>query len=301
MAADVVVIGGANIDIKAKAADVVLPGTSNPGTVSLTAGGVARNIAHNLARLGEKVALLAAIGSDTTSETLLNSSRAAGIDMSHVLRVQGSADSYVATLDGKGELVAAINAMPNVAKISTEYVDSKLRLLKTARLIVADCNLETATLRHLVGLCGARLLIDPVSVPKARRLVEAGQRFDIFALTPNRDQLAILTETSDIADGCRRLHARGIANVVVHLGAAGAAVSTAKGMTAVSVQNVATVTDVTGAGDAAMAGLVHGLLKGAAIEEAVRWGQAAASLVIASPLSTLKDLPAGGLRRMVAR
>ncbi|MFN0194315.1 MAG: PfkB family carbohydrate kinase, partial [Aestuariivirga sp.] len=51
--ADVVAIGGANIDIKAKALGNVLPGTSNPGTVSVSPGGVARNIAHNLAVLGE--------------------------------------------------------------------------------------------------------------------------------------------------------------------------------------------------------------------------------------------------------
>ncbi|NJM29976.1 MAG: carbohydrate kinase [Rhizobiales bacterium] len=228
--ADVVAIGGANIDIKAKAVGNVLPGTSNPGTVTVSPGGVARNIAHNLAVLGENVALLAAIGNDAASETLLAASRDAGIDMSHAMRVEGNADTYVATLDGKGELVAAINAMPNVARLDAAYLETKKGLLKKARYMIADCNLEAKVLRHLVQVFGAKLLIDPVSVPKVQRLLEAGQRFDVLALTPNRDQLAALTGTSDVAGGCRRLHARGVANVVVHLGANGALVSQSRGM-----------------------------------------------------------------------
>ncbi|NJM29977.1 MAG: hypothetical protein HC855_07615 [Rhizobiales bacterium] len=50
-----------------------------------------------------------------------------------------------------------------------------------------------------------------------------------------------------------------------------------------------------------MAGLVHGLLQGVSIDAAAVWGQAAAGLVVASSLSALKDLPPGGLRRMVSR
>jgi pseudouridine kinase len=298
--ADVVAIGGANIDIKAKASGEVLPGTSNPGTVTLSPGGVARNIAHNLAVLGEEVALLAAIGSDAASETLFAASEAAGVDMSHVTRTDGNADCYVATLDGNGELVAAINAMANVAKLDVEFVEAREGLLKEARFVVADCNLDSGTLRHLMRVCGEKLLIDPVSVPKAGRLLEADRRVNVLALTPNRDQLAALADTSDAADGCRRLHACGVVNVVVHLGASGALVSTGRGMEEVAARAIGQVVDVTGAGDAAVAGLVHGMLQGVPIQDAARWGQAAAGLVVASALSTLKDLPPGGLRRMVA-
>ena len=46
------VIGGANADIIATSFGVFVPNDSNPGSVRLTAGGVGRNIAHNLALLG---------------------------------------------------------------------------------------------------------------------------------------------------------------------------------------------------------------------------------------------------------
>ena len=56
------VIGGANIDITGKAAFKFIYGDSNPGTVRLSLGGVARNIAHNLTLLGDEVNLLTIFG-----------------------------------------------------------------------------------------------------------------------------------------------------------------------------------------------------------------------------------------------
>ena len=41
---DIIVIGGTNVDIKAKTTRPHIAATSNPGTVSVTPGGVARNV-----------------------------------------------------------------------------------------------------------------------------------------------------------------------------------------------------------------------------------------------------------------
>ena len=61
-AAHIVCIGGANIDRKLRSEQVLQMGTSNPATLSETPGGVARNVAENLARLGASVQLLTAVG-----------------------------------------------------------------------------------------------------------------------------------------------------------------------------------------------------------------------------------------------
>ena len=61
---EVIVIGGANVDIKGRSRAAVMPGTSNPGEVIVSPGGVGRNIAENLARLDVSTALLAMTGDD---------------------------------------------------------------------------------------------------------------------------------------------------------------------------------------------------------------------------------------------
>ena len=83
---DIIVIGGANIDIKARAGGKYIAGTSNPGSVSFTPGGVARNIAHNLGSLGVNVALISAFGKDAAGEIAIAATKAAGVDLSLCLR-----------------------------------------------------------------------------------------------------------------------------------------------------------------------------------------------------------------------
>ena len=73
-AAPIAVIGGANIDISAKhSAPVAVAGDSQRGKISVSAGGVARNIAENLARLGSAVQLITGLGDDWFSALVRDS------------------------------------------------------------------------------------------------------------------------------------------------------------------------------------------------------------------------------------
>jgi pseudouridine kinase len=61
---------------------------------------------------------------------------------------------------------------------------------------------------------------------------------------------------------------------------------------------VAEVADVTGAGDAAVAGLVCGLLKGFSLERSARLGQYAAAFKLSSAQSVASGLNRDSLRRL---
>lgn len=65
-----IVIGGAVMDLVASSAQgmPLLPRTSNPGQLQLSAGGVGRNIAEGLTRLGSPPLFLSAIGDDALGE-----------------------------------------------------------------------------------------------------------------------------------------------------------------------------------------------------------------------------------------
>ena len=68
-----VVVGGAVTDLVASAAQgrPLLPRTSSPGQLVLSAGGVGRNIAEGLARLGEPPLFLSAVGDDALGDRWL--------------------------------------------------------------------------------------------------------------------------------------------------------------------------------------------------------------------------------------
>lgn len=61
---EVYVIGGANIDIIGKCNQALIPYDSNIGHVTQSFGGVGRNIAENIARLGFSTHFISALGND---------------------------------------------------------------------------------------------------------------------------------------------------------------------------------------------------------------------------------------------
>ena len=296
---DIIVIGGANIDIKARAGGKYIAGTSNPGTVSFTPGGVARNIAHNLGSLGVNVALISAIGNDPAGEIALAATKAAGVDLSLCLRGEAATGSYVAVLDEKGELVSAVNDMRILESLKPESVKPHRAELDAAKFIVVDCNTRPDLLDYLALNFSEKLIVEPVSVSKSQKLLTLLDKHEVFLATPNRDQLKALTEIDDMDQACQDLHERGLRNLVVHLGPEGALLSSGKGMKNIHGANHPQVRDVTGAGDAAVAGLVYGLFKGYDISRAAQFGQAAASLVLNSTASTAVGLTETALQNSV--
>ncbi|MBL8790369.1 MAG: carbohydrate kinase family protein [Rhizobiales bacterium] len=285
--ADIAVIGGANIDIKAKVNAPNRLGTSNPGIVTTTAGGVGRNIAHNLARLGADVALISVVGHDVHGDAVLAETRRAGVDVSRVVRSEISTGSYVALLDHDGELISALSDMRCADLLTPEAILAQEAVIGEARLVVADCNLPQESLNLLVEIAGGKLVIEPVSVPKSRKLIEALKTGPVYLASPNFDQIEQMTGTRDIENAFRFLHGKGLTNVVIHAGPEGAFVSDGRDIEHVEAHPPQRIVDVTGAGDAAVAGLVYGLLHDEPLAVAAARGQSLAGRVIASAFSTL--------------
>ncbi len=275
----VVVVGGANVDVKARTANALVTGTSNPGTVVRTPGGVGRNVAENLARLGSRVALVSTVGSDPDGDWLLEETAAAGVDVSPVLR-GGRTGRYVAVLDADGELVVGVSDMVATDALGPEVLDHGL--LRSADLVVVDGNLPATTVDAVLAL-GVRVVIDPVSVAKAQRIspLLSGIR-PVYAITPNEDELAALGSVE-------QLHARGVEVVWVRRGAAGSRLSTADGVVELKAP-AATPVDVTGAGDAMLAAFCHRLMAGASLADAAAYGHEAAALTVTSPHTVVPDL-----------
>jgi len=279
----VLVVGGANVDVKARATDRLVPLTSSPGTVLRSPGGVGRNVAENLARLGSRVELVTAVGADVDGAWLLSETGAAGVGVSHAVRVGSSTGAYVAVLDADGELVAGVADMAAVDALTPDLVPAGL--VARAALVVVDGNLPVRTVTHVLDAAaavGVRVILDPVSVPKSKRIAALVR--NVFAVTPNEDELAVLGSVPE-------LHERGVEVVWVRRGPAGSLLSTRSGEVELPAPKVTPV-DVTGAGDAMLAAFCHRLLAGHSLADAAAYGHEAAALTVASPHTVRPDLRA---------
>jgi pseudouridine kinase len=259
----------------------------------LSVGGVGRNIAENLARLGIATSLLTVLGDDSNAGMIRSTCIEANVDLSLSLVGPAATGTYLAVLDIDGELVSAVNDMRSIEWLSVAHLERRISSLAEAKMIVTDCNLDAACLEWLCDFTDRkriRLLIEPVSVPKAKKLLTFRRSAPVFAITPNCQQLEALTDETDEISALQRLHALGFANVVLHRGRRGAIASTGSERSEISAFPVNHVEDVTGAGDAAVAGLVCGLLSGMGLADAARLGQAAASMKLSSRMSVASML-----------
>jgi pseudouridine kinase len=290
----VTVLGGSNIDITAMpASGSIVAGTSNPGRILTAAGGVGRNIAANLGRLGVPVALLSAVDGGPLGDAVLQETRNAGVDVTGVLRgAPGETGMYVAVHDETGDLSVAVSDMGVAARCDRSHVEDHRSLIERSLYLVIDANVPidaASAAIEIAASAGVPVIAEPVSVAKAHILSRIEAR--IFAATPNRLEAAVVCSGSLTFD--HLIVTRGVMGVAWLPADAGSAELIA----VPPVENAQT----SGAGDAFVAGLVALLTEGEPVRRAITAGIAAARLSLERPETTSAHISRALLDKEIMR
>lgn len=288
----VVCIGGAAIDRKYRALATIRPGTSNPVVSERSFGGVARNVAENIARLGAQAFLISIVGDDDNGRALLGNLKHLGVDTRSVVISDADATAeYVAVLQPDGELAVGLANMAIFDGITPALLRRMESDLGSA-WIFADCNLPFETLHELVDLARQQelmLAVDAVSTPKVKRLPRDLRGVGVFFL--NLDEARTYLDHPEVSPeaAAEALLACGAERIVLTLGDQGLVVADRSGTARIGAIK-ADIVDATGAGDALIAATLIAMLKGASLAEAARLGSVAAALTVESPVSVRPDL-----------
>jgi pseudouridine kinase len=283
----VLVIGAAGADIVGLLKGDLHPGTSSPAEIRSYFGGVARNVAENLARLGQPAELLTAVGDDPTGELLLQEVASAGVGISAVIRSsEFRTGSYLAVVNSNGELQFALDDMRATSALSSEYLHEKESLFKQASMLFLDANLSKDTLRTAFSLARRYHLpvcADPTSKPLAPRLLPYLPR--LYMTIPNITEASILcgqtysARPSQAIEAAKYLVSQGVRIAIVTLAEFGVCYATSE--TSGHIPAIRTeIVDPTGAGDALTAAVIFALLNDISLDDAVRLGVSAASFTL---------------------
>ena len=297
--------GAANIDRQARAHRTVRLGTSNPVTIRTSLGGVARNVAETLARLGLPVGLVTRLGRDPSADRILRAMAALGLDLSLASRSETSGTaSYTAVLEPEGEMAVAIADMGIYDEMGPAVLAPALSSAVPAAAWFADANLPAEGLAAILNHPGrpGLVAVDAVSSPKSEKLRGLLDRIDLLCV--NRDEAEAITGHTVTDDDAawaalRRLRDAGVGRVVLNRGGAGALVADDVGEHEIPACP-ARIIDVTGAGDAAMAGTLYGLVTGLPLLDAARLGRAASALALEAPTAVPDTLTADALHSRAA-
>jgi pseudouridine kinase len=292
----VVVLGAASVDIKGKATEALLTATSNPGEIHTSVGGVARNVAENLGRLGVETILLSAVGDDDRASLILERTGRGSVSVDRVLTSPDRrSGAYLAVLDSEGGLSISIDDMGIIDQVNAQYIRANRDLFKEADMVFVDANLSPQAIKVVMSIAKrakAPVCVDPVSVALAPRLSKYLP--GCCVITANASEAEVLTGTpagnrSQALEAARMILGMGVEIAIVTMAERGLVYASSEGRGHIPAIPC-DVVDLTGAGAALTAGVIFGLVNDMPIDEAVRLGVSAAAITLQSSESVCQDL-----------
>lgn len=294
----VLVIGASSLDVVGRLQGVLQMSTSNPALIRTSFGGVARNVAENLARLGQPACLLSVIGKDRQGEDVLAYTRNAGVDVSAIYATDKYPTGfYMGVLDEHGTRQFAFDDMRCLDELTEAYLVYNEFLFEKSGMIFLDANLPENALKKTFSLAHkykVPVCADPTSGTLAARLKPYLRHIKL--IVPNNIEAGILTGTHFEADNrdaaldaARALVNQGVEMAFVTLAEYGLCYATSE--TNGHIPAIYTpVGDPTGAGDALTAAVIYAIMNQIEIDDAARLGVSAATLALRYPGTVYPEL-----------
>ena len=259
----------------------------------MAAGGKGANQAVASARLGGQVTFIARVGADMFGKQAIQNFKEEGLDIEHVVE-DGTSPTGVALIfvDREGENSIAVAPGAN-NKVSVEDVASAKGKIAAAQVMLLQLETPIETVDYAARLAsekGVKVILNPAP---AAQLDDSLLRH-ITVLTPNESESQLLTgvNVKDVASAekaARILREKGIANVIITMGAKGAFLGTEDRAELIPTITIAAV-DTTAAGDAFNGALAYALARKEPLGDAVQFANFAGALS-ATKLGAQPSLP----------
>lgn len=294
---DMVVVGVVFLDIKGFPFFKYDAVGTNLGNVLMTHGGVARNVAENMANLGAEVEFVTMLDDDSLGREARLRLRGAGVKLTHAVSTPDKGmGMWLAVFNEKGDLAGSVSHMPDASPIERLFDEKGEEIIRSCRGVALEIDLSEKVSERVFELAErfdkpVYAIVANMSVILRRpdfmartacvilNEIEAGRLFgrEIRALSPE-ETLEAVSEAAP---------AMGIRSIVVTMGARGAVYLDAEnGLRGVCPAVPCRVVDTTGAGDAFFSAVVESLARGMRLDDAVTCGARLASMTVSTSEST---------------
>lgn len=296
----VLIIGAAIADISGTPDKRLIYGDSNPGRTEISDGGVARNIAENLVRLGVDVQLITALGNDFFGKKIADQCSKLNINIKNCLysEVENTA-TYLAISDHEGNLSLSISDTSIIDQINPEFLQSKYEVISGYDALVLDTNLSIESLDFILSeFNSGKIFIDTVSTFKAARIKDKLK--NVCSIKTNLAEAGVLAHIDHAnikdLDYIRDFFLQQNVNQgFITLGKAGCYFFDQKEHGMISGADVKPV-NTSGAGDAFMAGVVYGSLNNFDIKTTAKFSMAASLVALSHKSAVNPDITADLIR-----
>jgi ribokinase len=251
----IVVVGSINIDLVASCPRMPLPGETVSGSsFGMFPGGKGANQAVAIARLGYPVRIIGCLGEDGFGAQIGSHLEKEGVDLTGVTAVQGSSGVAVIVVSNGGENSIVVVEGAN-AYLTPQYLESHIEIIRSAGLVLTQLEIPTESVEHLAEIC-SRADVPLILDPAPARELSAHLFRQVKWFTPKETEAVFFLRNSktdgdaiDPASIARTLLSKGASGVLLKMGAEGAYLATAAGLSEPIAPYAVEAVDTTAAGD----------------------------------------------------
>lgn len=287
----IVIFGGSNIDFIGQSKKKIIFEDSNPGTIKTSYGGVGRNIAETLARLGNDVTFITGIGNDLYGTMMLKDLSDLGIKVLYP-KPNTPSSMFMEITGPEGEISVGVCDGRAIEKITLAFIRKDAEEIRARDYLVLDTNFSAKLIADLFHMLpDKKWCVETISETKAIKV----RKFlhNIWLLKGNLLEMRSILEDSQslsIQEVAARLIQLGVKNVVITDKTNPVIIASRSGIECVEVRPVDYVINTTGAGDALFAGIIDAIYHGRTIKEGVEFGTVLSSYALKSESAVNPDI-----------
>lgn len=300
------VLGNIFIDYKGWVQSAYDPAGRNQGNIEIVPGGVAHNVAENLACLGIPTYFLTTLNQDSISEMISKRLLTNHVSLDYVGKFERDAiGMWLALLDKNGNLLGSVSHLPNLKLLEQQVKNKLYELTHSINNIAMDIDLN-ADIANLIAESVRSSKLNLYALPGNLSVIS--QNYDLFkymqCFVCNDIEAAKLLNTSfqpdDLASAQQLVKKFktefGVPQAVITLGEHGSVYVDIDGNTGFQPIYPAQMIDCTGAGDAFFSAVTAYLIRGKSLSEATAAGAKLASMIISNQENTCGQLPVHDLK-----
>lgn len=287
----IVVIGATFVDIKGFPLDTYIPDGRNAGRIEYIHGGVARNVAEDIANLELRPTYVSIVDDTPMGDAVVQKLIRHKVNVDYVISRPDGMGTWLAVFDSDGDVAGSISKRPEMLPLTELLEEKGDEIFSKAKTAVVEVDIEKEVVKkvlqlaekHGVKVCG---LVSNMSIAVERR--DFLQRLDCFICNQQEAGLLFMDDYSGVTPEqmcdilSKKVLGAKIPTMIVTMGEKGAVYADCNGQKGICPAHKVQVKDTTGAGDAFCAGVAAGLTYGKTLDESIEIGSTLAASVITS-------------------
>lgn len=287
----IVVIGTVFVDVKGFPENTYIPNGRNAGRVEYVHGGVARNVAEDIANLELRPTFVGTVDETPMGKDVVEKLARHKVNVDYVKTIPDGMGTWLALFDNNGDVAGSVSHRPDTYQCYPILEEKGDEIFKDCDSVILELDLHKDVVKKTFELAEkynkkVYALVSNMTIAVERR--DFLQKLDCFICNEIEAGILFLedysqTEPEEMCDIlAEKIKAANIASMIVTMGGKGAVYANKNGVKGlVPAKNVA-VKDTTGAGDAFCAGAMSGLTYGKELPDAIQIGTTLAASVITS-------------------